>query len=270
MTITHFRKVSARLYTLLSGSDFLTLLIHPLIMGYSFLAPFPVLTLPVILASFSYCLICFCIAFSSFLTTLLCVHRLLAIARPFLLPDKKKTFRVVGVLGLFAAIATYLVTVISVEDGIPQWSSRRMVMLSPYPQKNYRDFRGILYRAMFAINAVVIVVVSVCAGIVLRGHRNLTTEQNRENLCHSLRTLLIMNAFYGVFTIYLLLNFVHVMAFGDIFGDCDDRWITLAYFIAYPLAPMTLSVFNPLLLIIRGTDIKKFVSTKSNHAVFVQ
>ena len=232
-------------------------------MSYSYLAPYPVLTLPVIPAALSFCLLTFSLFTSSLITTLLCVYRLLAVARPFLVPDKKKTYSMVGVIFFLAALITYLQLDLSVEEGVPQWSSGRMIMMSTNQNTNYWDFRGILFRILFISNAVFSLVMSVCGGIVLWGRRNLTAEQNRENLYHSLGTLLTMNVFYGLITMYMLILLALAMAFIHICDDCDAQWNTFVYFTAYPLAPMTLSLFNPLLLIFRGTEIKKFVWKKN-------
>ena len=229
-------------------------------MSYSFLAPHSVTTLPVILSSSSSCILVYCVTLSNLTTTLLCVYRLLAVARPFLVPNKTVTYSVVCVLGALAGLSTYLMFIVSLSDeGVPQWSSSRMTIMSSDSEVNYRSFKGILYRLMFVVNAAAAVAVSVLGGVVLWGRRHGTADQNRSNLCRSLGTLIIMNIVYGFVTIYMFTLLGLAMADINICNGCDDRWALFVYLIAYPLAPMTLSVFNPVLLILRGTEIKQFV-----------
>ena len=178
---------SARLYTLLSSSDPLTLFSSPSSWptpsthSFLYLTPSPCSPPTSSHPYFSCPIFYFTTYYSNFITALLGVYRFLAVTRPFITPSSFWTLLIVGIMVLVAGVMVFLMMEVSVQDtGAPycligtlrRWNGDMHVTRQ---NQNYHYLGTIASRVIFMAHTVFSVLFSVCGGIVLFRQQSITS-----------------------------------------------------------------------------------------------
>ena len=247
------KTVLANLYKTLAISDLLTLSVHPLIMAFNFFNKDPGRSVPIELLIISSLVTYNVINLSGYITTLMCLYRLLAVKYPFMVVSELKNRMII--MGLIVMSVAIGVCQIYASD--LNWN-QKVQLLSPKMGKTSNATSSKIKTMRFVqtfnmVNGLFSILVSLVTMVLLL--ITLKKTQYRDSIIRTGNTIMILNLVYCVGLIYLL-----ILPFLGKYRKED--WYGVVHFAGFPFIPMALSAVNPLIIVFRSSDLKGYITKR--------